>query len=451
MPKTKQEYLSGWGHTTVSDCRSWRPEKQRDLWSIVHESDSVIARGLGRSYGDASLQPTGTVRMERLNHFVDFDAQQGIVCAQAGVTLAELMELSIPRGWLPATIPGSRHITLGGAFACNVHGKNHFREGDFAEHVVSIRIMLADGSTVECSPTRHGDLFWATAGGMGMTGIIERVTLRLKRIASTSLTATTYSVDSLTDMIGAFEQHRDSADYMVGWIDHMSRGKALGRGIFEAASHISDTQGGQPLADFCFAKPSITVPLWFPSFVLNRYSMAFYNKWRFKKYSAWRQTETIGFNNFFHPLDKIGKWNRLYGKRGFFQYQCLFPDTPDVVEHITTFLSALQREKVLSFLAVIKYHRDGYGFLTFPKRGYSIALDFANTRKVRSVLPQIDQWVADNGGRGYLAKDALLTPEVFRAMYSESATEWLDIIRDMDPQRKFTSLMSERLEWKAHT
>ena len=190
------------------------------------------------------------------------------------------------------------------------------------------------------------------------------------------------------------------------------------------------------------------MPFALPGFLLNRYSMAVYNMMRFKKYSAWRQAEIIDFNTFFHPLDSIGHWYRLYGRAGFFQYQVLFPETGDVVAQMKTFLSAIQRKKLFSYLAVIKYHRDGKGPMTFPMRGYSIALDFPNTKRVRSVLPQLDRWVSDHGGRVYLAKDAMLAADLFYTMYGQGANNWAQFVRSLDPERKFTSLMSERLEWK---
>jgi FAD/FMN-containing dehydrogenase len=339
-------------------------------------------------------------------------------------------------------------VSLGGALACNVHGKNHYRSGDFAEHVLSVRLVLPSGEAVECSPTRHADLFWATAGGMGMTGLIESLTLKLKPIRSASLSATTYRVESLEDMVAAFENYKDAADYMVGWIDHMAKGDDIGRGIFEAASHMKLEDGGAPLEKFTLPEPKINIPAFVPSFVLNRYVMAIYNRLRFKKYSAWRQAEIIDFNTFFHPLDRLGHWYRLYGRQGFFQYQALFPETHDVVQQMRTFLTAIQKKKLFSYLAVIKYHRAGQGPMTFPVQGYSIALDFPNTRRVRAVLPQLDRWVSDHGGRVYLAKDAMLTPELFYTMYGKPAEAWTQLIRANDPQKKFTSLMSERLEWK---
>jgi decaprenylphospho-beta-D-ribofuranose 2-oxidase len=448
MTNTKRQMLPGWGRTLSSACDVWRPEKRRDVQSALYGDGSVIARGLGRSYGDASMQPHGTISTVRLNQCISFDTRKGIITVQSGVTLAELIDIVTPMGWFPFTIPGTKHITIGGAFACNVHGKNQYKDGDFAEHVLSITLMLPSGESVECTPDHRGDVFWATAGGMGMTGIIEQVTLQLRPISSSSLTATTYRVDSLTDMVSAFEHYRDHADYMVGWIDHMATGNDIGRGVFEAAMHTPTEDGGALLNQTTAKKMTLNVPAFFPSILLNRYTMGLYNQWRFKKYSAWRQAEIIEFDTFFHPLDRIGHWNRLYGKRGFFQYQCLFLETPDTIRNIHTFLTALQRKKVFSFLAVIKYHREGKGLLTFSKSGYSIALDFANTARVRSVLPQLDRWVAENGGRVYLAKDAMLESQLFLDMYGQQGKTWLDFIRSIDPTHKLHSLMSERLKWK---
>jgi len=447
---TKQERLAGWGNAPSADCLSWRPEKERELRSLVKQADvpAILARGMGRSYGDASLQPAGIIRTERLDHLMDFDASAGTLRAQAGVTLANVMDFAIPRGFLPPVLPGTRFVTLGGAFACNVHGKNHYTLGDFAEHVLSVRVLLADGRSVECSPQEHSDLFWATAGGMGMTGIIEELTLRLRPIDSISLKATHFRVDSIHDMIASFEQYRTRSDYMIGWIDHMAKGDALGRGVFEAASHLNLADGGAPLSAYHPLKQRLNIPAYAPPWLLNRYSMAMYNRLRFRRYSYQRQSEMTDFNGFFHPLDAIGNWYRLYGRRGFFQYQCLIPETTNVAQHAQRFLEMLQREKLFSYLAVIKYHRDGLGMLTFPLRGYSIALDLPNTRRVREFLPGLSRWIAERGGRVYLAKDALLTPELFRHMYSTHAGLWQEVLRDVDPDGRFASLMSDRLNWK---
>ncbi len=448
MQGSKRQTLHGWGHTPLAQCVSWRPERRRELSGLLAYGSPLIARGLGRSYGDASLLPAGVVLTERLNHFIDLDSRRGLLRAQAGVTLSDVIDLAVPRGWIPPAIPGTRHVTLGGAFACNVHGKNQFREGDFAEAVQSIRLLLPSGESVDCSPTHNREIFWATAGGMGMTGIIEEVTLKLKPIRSCSLLATSYRVENLGDMVTAFTEHRAASDYMVGWIDHMARGDDIGRGVFEAATHIGIDEGGQECGLYKPQKAGVSVPFFLPGFVLNRYSMALYNRLRFRKHSLWHQKDITGFNPFFHPLDRIRHWNRLYGRRGFYQYQCLFPESPDVVQQMQTFLAALHEKKIFSFLAVIKCHRRGKGLLAFSQNGYSIALDFPNTPHVRAILPQLNRWIADIGGRVYLAKDATLSAEQFRVMYGNPGADWESVINQLDPAAMFTSLMSQRLEWK---
>ncbi len=449
MSAIKQQPLHGWGHAPVAECQTWRPEKIGEIRRIMEtHRQTFIARGLGRSYGDASLQPTGVICTSRLNNFIAFDTSQGILHAQAGVSLSDVMDITIPKGWLPPVIPGTRHVTLGGCFACNVHGKNHFREGEFAEHVLAIKIIMADGRSLECSPESNADLFWATAGGMGMTGIIEEVTLKLRPITSASLSTTTYRVNSLDDMVAAFEHYRDNADYMVGWIDHSSKGNELGRGVFEAANHIPYGSGSAPLNHYTPARTKLNIPVFAPSMLLNPWLMKYYNQWRFKRFSHERKQEIVGFNNFFHPLDQLGDWYKLYGKRGFFQYQCIIPESASVSNQLRALLSLIHEHRLFSFLAVLKYHREGKGLLTFSQRGYSLALDFPNTPRVRQFLPVLNSRVSELGGRVYLAKDAMLGAEDFQHMYGEHLASWQEIIHDVDLHGRFASLMSERLAWK---
>lgn len=447
MGLTKKENLSGWGQYPAAACVSFRPEKRRDMLAALQHPAPVVARGLGRSYGDASLQPEGIILTERLDHFIEFDTELGTLRAQAGVSFRAILETIVPRGWILPVIPGTQFVSLGGAVACNVHGKNHFREGELGEHVQQIRLLLADGQSVECSPQENADLFHATIGGMGMTGIIEEVSLQLKPITSASLKALTHTVDNLEEMIEAFEQHKSSADYMVGWIDHMARGDSLGRGVFESAMHIGVNEGGLKPQQYRAGKNRFNVPFHLPPFVLNRYTMALYNRWRFRRYAVGRKEEIVSIDAFFHPLDAIGNWNRLYGKRGFFQYQCLLPDSPHTLPHLRALLTMLHKKNLFSFLAVLKYHREGKGLLTFSKQGYSLALDFPNTARVRTLIAELDTFVAECGGRVYLAKDALLAPDLFYKMYP-AAEEWRHVIHEFDGQARFQSLMSKRLQWK---
>lgn len=450
MANIKRELLSGWGLTPATHCASYRPEKERELEVLLKSQKTpLVARGLGRSYGDASLQPSGVIKTERLDHFIEFNAETGVLRAQTGVSLADVMAFSIPRGFLPPVIPGTKHVTLGGAFACNVHGKNQYRMGEFAEHVESIRLLMAGGRRVECTPHEHADLFWATAGGMGMTGIIEELSLKLMPIHSASLRTQTQRVDNIEAMVHAFEEAKGRANYMVGWIDHLAQGERLGRGVFEAAHHISASEGGMPCASYRGAGVRFSVPFHAPSFLLNRYSMGLYNSLRFRRCEKHEGNHVASLENFFHPLDAIGQWNRLYGKGGFFQYQCLIPDSANIRAHLRQLLTSLQAERIFSFIAVIKYHRAGKAPLSFSQAGYSVALDFPNTARVRGALAHLNHWIAERGGRVYLAKDALLSADMFSHMYGAHAAHWLEVVQEADPHGMFASLMSERLAWKS--
>ena len=446
----KREHLSGWGLTPSTHCASYRPEKERELAHLLKtQKNPMIARGMGRSYGDASLQPHGVIKTERLDHFIEFDAETGILRAQAGVTIADVMEFSVPRGFLPPVIPGTKYVSLGGCFACNIHGKNQYKLGEFAEHVTSLRLLMADGKSIECSTTEHADIFWATAGGMGMTGIIEELSLRLMPIHSTSLRTHAKRAGNIAEMVAMFEANRESADYMIGWIDHMAKKDAVGRGVFEAATHITAGEGGRQCASYRQRKPRFSVPFYAPPCLLNKYVMAGYNQLRFKHFEQHPANGMADLNGFFHPLDAIGHWNRLYGRNGFFQYQCLLPDNENIAKNLHQLLQSLQEEKIFSFLAVIKYHRAGKAPLSFSRPGYSVALDFPNTARVRSAMPAINHWIAERGGCVYLAKDALMSADMFNAMYGAQGAAWREFIRDLDPHAHFSSLMSERLEWKS--
>lgn len=455
IPK-RTETLSGWGHVPVAECVTMRPERQRELDAIVAppvneeaaERESLIARGLGRSYGDASLNPVGVVRMERIDHILSFDAISGILTAEAGVTLADILRIAVPQGWILPIIPGTKHISIGGAFACNVHGKNACVEGEFARHTLTVTIRLADGLRVTCSAHDHSDLFWATAGGMGLTGIIEDITIQLKRIDSASLKAESRTVFHLDEMLDCFEESRASAEYMIGWIDHTAKDDQLGKGVFEKARHIGERDGGKPLASFGMKPPRINVPFTLPRFVLNKQTMAIYNKLRFFRYRREWRKEIKSFAEFFHPLDGIGNWHRLYGRRGFFQYQCLIPDNAEVRERLHDILQLIHERGCFSYLAVLKYHGDHQGLLSFGKRGYSLALDFPNTRRVRELITELNEYVASIGGRVYLAKDALLTAGQFSLMYADKLTEWQKAVAKADPERRFSSLMAERLQMR---
>ncbi len=443
----KKKKLSGWGGVPAVECVTYRPEKRQMLAAFAagHEAP-VIARGCGRAYGDAALSVTGVVEMERLDRFIAFDEKTGVLRVEAGVTLADMLNVVIPAGWFLPVIPGTKFVSAGGAFASNVHGKNHARQGDFARHVVECVVRLASGEAITCSKTEHSDVFWATAGGMGLTGIIEEMTLQLLPVTSLSLRVHTKKTPSIHAMVTAFRQ--SDAEYKIGWIDHFVRGDAFGRGVFEMASHISEHEGGMPLASYRPPTRGITIPPFFPGIVLNRYSMALYNVRRFRRYGDSLPEEVVGFEGFFHPLDRLQHWNRLYGRRGFFQYQCVIPDSPDVADHLNALLQLIRRRGCFSYLAVLKYMGDHEGLLSFPLRGFSLALDFPNTPAVCALQHELNEQVANLGGRVYLTKDALLSRGHFERMYRDALPEWKRIVRECDPARHFMSEMAIRLGMK---
>lgn len=441
--------ISGWGKYPKVECLTYRPEKQRTVSEIFKtHKDKLTFHGQGRSYGDASLLKEGTLLTERLNRFLAFDVEKGLLSAEAGVTIKEILSATIPKGWLPPVIPGTQYATLGGAIACNIHGKNQYTLGNLASHITSFTLLLPSGKTITCTPAKEKELFEATLGGMGMTGFIREATVQLIPIQSASVKTHTKRVGSLTDMLTLFAEHKESADYMVAWLDHTGKGMQLGRGVFEYASPATVKQGGLPCKDYAQKKGGITIPSCFPGFIMNRYTMRLYNRYRFGKYSdSWRE-EIQPFDTFFHPLDGMKQWNNLYGKKGLLQLQCLIPENKDTQTRLRSLLETIQQHGLFSYLAVLKYHKKGKGLLAFDRKGYSLALDFPNTLKARKLQEMLNGMIADWGGRVYLAKDATLAPEQFERMYSDALPTWRKVLKDVDPTGKMHSQMATRLGFR---
>jgi len=456
VPNVRKITSKGWGNFPKKECQSFRPEKKSDITSSINNAtkdnqSTLIPNGAGCSYGDAVVTSDYCLNSLRLCKFIEFDTEKGILKCEGGVTLDEIMNLTIPKGWILPVIPGTKLATIAGAFACNIHGKNHYKEGDLAKHVKKIKLHLANNEIIECSSRSNKDLFWATAGGMGMTGFIEEVTIKLKPIESLSLKSISQTVDNIDEMLELFDASKDISDYMIGWIDHSASNENIGKGVFEKANHICQSDGGLPLSDYKKTEQKITIPFYFPPWILNKYSMKIYNILRFKKYSETPQDEIIDFDDFFHPLDKIKNWNKLYGKNGFIQYQCIIPETDETLQNIKTLLTTIKERNLFSYLAVIKYHSDNNyknPTLVFTQKGYSIALDFPNTEKVRNLICDLNDYITNINGKTYLAKDALLTEEQFNSIYNKKLTEWKKTISDADPNKIFVSEMSKRLGFK---
>lgn len=442
---SKNQTLSGWGNYPAIECTSFRPEKTKTLADLLASNkDSFIARGNGKSYGDASLNTTATILTERFDKIRTFNTQTGSVTVQAGLLLSELLSITVPKGWIVPAIPGTQHVSIGGMVACDVHGKNHYRDGSFGKHVTAIKLLLADGNHKTCTPEKHTDLFQATLGGMGLTGIIEEVTFNLQPIQSTLLSTETRTVESLEAMLALFEESKDTHEYRVGWIDHSAPKTSVGRGVFSKANHKQEDDGS--LANFAMRSPKFAIPCYAPQWLLNKHLMQLYNWQRFRQYSPeWKQGES-GFHDFFHPLDSLGNWNKLYGRKGFLQHQCILPESVDVCAQLSELLQTIKREGEFSFLAVLKHHGPhDSGMLSFPMAGYSLALDFPNTAKCRELLERITDKVIQWQGRIYLAKDALLTQEQFAHMESTRMKEFQSLLSTLPQSERFSSHLSDRI------
>jgi len=448
MPASKRIALSGWGHYPICESDVFRPEKFAELAAVVSaNSHKLIARGAGRAYGDAALNADSrVVDLQRLNRMLDFDAETGILHAEAGVTLDEIIRVFLPRGFFPAVVPGTRYVTLGGSVAADIHGKSHHRESSLGTQVLWFDLMLASGEVRRCSREENGDLFWATVGGMGLTGVILELALRLRRVESAYIKGEIIRVANVDEAIENFERTDQQYGCSAAWIDCISSGGSLGRSVL----HVGDFASRDALPANLRLEPlhakektSPPVPFNLPNFALNSLSMRAFNIGYYAIHRN-RNDSVTPYDVFFFPLDSIHNWNRIYGKRGFVQYQCVWPLEESRAGLIET-LEAISGSGRASFLAVLKKFGAQEGMLSFPMPGYTLALDFPVTDGLLEFLDRLDEMVLKRGGRVYLAKDARMRPDTFRAMYPK-LNEWRAAKAQADPNNHFSSTLSRRLQ-----
>lgn len=439
--------IAGWGRYPVECCRLRRPERYAEL--RVLDAGPLIVRGQGRSYGDAALNAGGEVLLtERLGRFLAFDAERGILRAEAGTTLADVLATFVPRGWFPLVTPGTKFVSLGGCIAADVHGKNHHHDGAFSRSVSALTLITATGEPLRCSPQENAEAFWATVGGMGLTGIIGEVELQLRPLDSAYLRARHVAAGDLAQAFRVLADAEHDAAYSVAWIDLMSRGSALGRSVVMLGEHalVEELPGGwraQPLQ--VAPRRSRQVPCNMPGWLLNPLTIRAFNALYYQVQGGKTAPFLADYDQFFYPLDSLGAWNRLYGRRGFLQYQCALP-TAQAFAGMQTLLQRLAASGQPAFLGVLKrLGAAGAGHLSFPVEGYTLALDLPMTGpRLLALLDDFDAIVREHGGRVYLAKDARLSPESFRAMYPRFA-EWQQVKRALDPHNVFSSSLARRL------
>jgi FAD/FMN-containing dehydrogenase len=436
--KSSEPLLWGWGRLPAPG----REIRSEDLERITE--DAVLTRGLGRSYGDSSLPPASrpvAAASPLADRLIAFDERTGVLRCEAGLSLRELNRLFLPRGWFTPVTPGTQFVTVGGMVAADVHGKNHHRDGCFGAHVRALRMRLPDGRIVEETPESAPDLYRATLGGMGLTGHLLEVEFRMHRVASSWIWCESDRVPDLDAFIEGLKEAGPRWPFTVGWIDCLSRGRNLGRGLLMRGRWAEP--GEAPRAP-PRAKRAVTLPFVLPGWVLGPATVRAFNFLYYWKHWQRRRRGIVPYEPFFYPLDAILEWNRMYGPAGFTQYQCVLPEASGRGA-ARRFLELLTSRGGASFLCVIKdCGAEGAGLLSFPKPGISIALDLAVRPGTQALVDALNERVIAEGGRVYLAKDAFTRPEHFRAM-EPRLDEWLRLRRQWDPELRLRSRQSVRL------
>ena len=432
---TNTTKIYGWGRYPQQDAYLHKPTSCESLKFITKQQKSVIARGMGRSYGD-SANALNVLQTTYINHFIEFDKTTGKLTAEAGITLREILEVIVPSGWFLPVTPGTSYVTLGGAIASDVHGKNHHIAGTFGQHVKSLTMLLGTGQLVTTSPQHHADLFHATCGGMGLTGIIISATIQLLPIRSSLISQKTIKANCIEAACEVFEINNDAA-YSVAWIDCLSKGKSLGRSVIMLGEHAE--QGGLNID----IQQQVSIPFSTPSALLNSLTVKGFNAAYWHK-SRQNLSQTVTLMPYFYPLDAIGEWNRLYGKKGFVQFQCVVPKL-DGVANMRKLLTEISNSGEGSFLAVLKQFGTGNeNFLSFPIEGYTLALDFKASEAAIKTVKKLEAMVLEVGGRLYLTKDAVMQENTFKATYPN--WEKFEAIREQyGAIGKFSSNQSKRL------
>ena len=432
-PNFKQK-VTNWGNFPIVEKEMRSEDSFKKIKEFVLNHNEVIARGNGRCYGDASLGEN-IFSSKKLNKFISFDRLNGVIECESGVLLSEVLEVSVPQGYFLYVTPGTKFISVGGAIASDVHGKNHHAEGCFSEYVIEFKLMIENGDIIVCSREENSDKFWATIGGMGLTGIVLSAKFKLKNIETAYIRQESIKAENLDEIFKLFEES-ESWTYTVAWIDCLQKGKNIGRSILMRGEHAhrheltgKDSQNSLVLKK----KFSPSVPFYFPNFVLNALTVKIFNFLYYKKQAKKEVKNFIDYETFFYTLDAVNDWTRISGKSGFIQYQMVIPKETGK-EGMREILDTIANSGNGSFLAVLKLFgkNNPQAYNSFPTEGYTLALDFKVNSKLKKLVDQLDEIVQQFGGRIYLTKDS---------MSRSSLTDYLKNVNSS----KFVSLQHKRI------
>jgi FAD/FMN-containing dehydrogenase len=441
--------LTGWGRTAPTPAVLSPVHDDAEVRSVLEAAGNrgLVARGLARSYGDAAQNAGGHVLdMTAADRVLSADLETGLVDVEAGISLDELMNRFVPQGFFVPVTAGTRYVTVGGAIAADIHGKNHHIAGSFSQHVRWLDLLTADGQVRRVGPESDADLFWATAGGMGLTGVILRAQVQLKAIESSRCLVDTDRTPDLDSLMTLLTETDHLYDYSVAWIDCVAKGKRMGRSVvtrgrFAKLDELPEKRRADPLK--YHGSVTLSVPNVFPPGLLNGLTVAAFNELWYRKAPKRKRNQVQSIPTFFHPLDGVGAWNRIYGPHGFVQYQFTVPFGQE--EAMREALERISHSGTASFLAVLKRFGPGNpGMLSYPSPGWTLALDIPVQKGLAALLDQLDELVVAAEGRIYLAKDSRVRPETFEKMYDRLG-EFRAVRKQVDPNGVFTSDLARRL------
>ena len=442
---SKQTLVSGWGGFPTRKTNMVYPRNIEQIQNAIKKSD-LIARGNGRAYGDSSINEKNTINMRNFNRMISFDDTSGTLVTESGILLEEVIHTFLPRGWFPYVTPGSKFTTIGGLIAADVHGKNHHKEGSFRNFVDWFELINSKGEIKKCSKSENSELFEWTIGGMGLTGVIIRAAIKLRPIKTSWIKQKTLVAKDIYQTLEIFEKNMD-ATYSVAWINSTSNKKNLGQSLIMLGEHasIEDTIKKNILDPLKSTyKKYLNIPFYFPNWFLNKKFVKLFNFIYYLIGKNGSKEKLVNWDDYFYPLDSILEWNKIYGKKGFVQYQCVIP-LKKCKEGLIDLLREIERSKASSFLSVLKRFGKQNGKFSFPMEGYTLALDFPVNKRTLDLLEKLDEITLKYGGRFYLAKDARMKKEVFKK--SDARIEEFTNFRNKnDCDKNFVSYQSSRLE-----
>ena len=438
-----KETFRSWAGVHASKSWSFNPESIGELQNLftLSNRNGVVPRGLGRSYGDQALNSGGgVVTIEKLSNTQEIlISDDGSVSVPAGISYGDLLKTVLKNGWIIPVVPGSRFISIGGAIAADVHGKNHFQKNSLSAHILELEILIANGTVVTCNRSSEPELFWATIGGLGLTGVILRALIKLDQIQSTLFEVRSEKFSDFDQLLSSMEASAKTHSYSVAWLDLLTRNKP-GRGILQSAELVSEQT---PMLEYSTGR-RLTIPRVSPINCINNASCRIFNEFKFRKHPPSTLFRQISIQDFLHPLDQIGGWNLLYGERGFFQWQVVVPEKEiSLLKEIVATLGDLPMVPTLSVLK--RLGSESLSYLSFCKPGWTLAVDFPFSGKFsRRFLDKFDAKIAAVGGRVYLAKDGGLDPKFLHEMYPK-LRKWQEVKKQYDPNNTWQSNFSRRL------